>query len=85
VLAAALSGDAPLLTPAQKAWAEKLSLAALNEYLEATKPVMDAKRQSGGEGAGAGGTQSAALSQLERDMCARTGTSHEDFIKAKAA
>jgi phage I-like protein len=85
VLAAALSGDTPLLTPAQKPWAEKQSLAALNEYLAATKPVMDTKRQSGGAGEGSGGTGVAALSQIEMDMCARTGTSHADFIKAKAA
>lgn len=80
VLTAALSGDKPLLTPAQKPWAEKLALAALNEYLEATKPVLDGKRQS----EGGAGTGVAALSQVEKDMCRRLGVTEEAFAKTKA-
>lgn len=70
------------LAPAQKPWAEKQSLAALTEFLDAAKPVVDlTKRQA--EGGGDGGGQS--LSQEELAMCTRMGVSAEDFLKAKKA
>lgn len=39
LIASACAGDKPRLMPAQKAWAEKQSLADLTEYLEATAPL----------------------------------------------
>lgn len=65
------------LVPAQKAWAEKQSLAALTEYLEATDPVAILKKQADGKDGGHG------LTQEELDMCKRMGVTPEDFAKAK--
>lgn len=69
------------LTPAQKPWAEKQSLAALTEYLEASGPLPLTKRQSGDGHE----TQTAALTKEELAVCTRTGVSQEDFLKQKAA
>ena len=74
VTAALTSGR---LAPAQKPWAEKQSLAALTEYLDATAPLPPAGgRQGGGSDAGANG-----LSTEELAMCTRMGVSPEDYAK----
>lgn len=65
------------LTPAQKPWAEKQTLADLTEYLDATNPLAILAKQADGKG---GGT---VLTAEEQAMCSRMGVSHEDFIKAK--
>lgn len=79
LLTAALSDGR--LTPAQKPWAEKQSLAALTEYLDATTPLdIAGKRQS----AGHGGAGEQGLSDAELAMCERMGVTPEDFKKAKA-
>lgn len=68
------------LTPAQKPWAEKQSLAALTEFLDAAKPLAAlTNRQSKQGDAGANG-----LSADELAMCTQMGVSAEDFLKAKA-
>lgn len=79
LLAAALTDGR--LTPAQKPWAEKQTLAALTEYLEATKPLplADGKQSDGNDKGGGHG-----LTQDELAMCSRMGVSPEDFKKAKA-
>lgn len=78
VLAAALTDGR--LTPAQKPWAEKQSLAALTEYLDATKPLPIA----GGPQADGKPDGGAGLSETELAMCTRMGVKPEDFTKAKA-
>jgi phage I-like protein len=66
------------LTPAQKPWAEKQSLAALTEFLDASKPLADlTKRQSHDQ------TQANGLTAEEVAMCTRMGVTTEAFIKAK--
>ena len=67
------------LTPAQKPWAEKQGLAALTEYLAATKPLPLIQNQFDPNA----GT--AALTAEEKAMCEKTNTSHEDFIKYRDA
>lgn len=68
------------LTPAQKPWAEKQSLAALTEYLEATAPLdIAGGTQTGGRAA----TGVAALTADEKEMADKMGVSHEDFLKTK--
>lgn len=79
VMTAALSDGR--LTPAQKPWAEKTSLAALTEYLEATKPLpiavdLQSQRQEGG---GHG------LTDVELATCSRMGVTPEAFAKTKQA
>lgn len=69
------------LVPAQKPWAEKQSLAALTEYLDATKPVAALTRQTGD----AGGTDANGLTEDEQAMCTRMGVTAEEFAKAKKA
>lgn len=78
VMAAALTDGR--LTPAQKPWAEKQSLAALTEYLDATKPlpIAGAGQAVGHQGGGVG------LTDAELAMCSRMGVTPEDFKKAKA-
>ena len=78
VLTAALTDGR--LTPAQKPWAEKQSLAALSEYLDATKPLPLTQTQANGTGTGV-----AALTADEAAMCARMGVTHDDYRKAKTA
>lgn len=78
LLTAALSGEKPRLMPAQKAWAEKLSLAALKEYLDATAPL-DLGRQSA-----LAGNDTHGLTPDELAMCSKMGVTPEDFKKAKA-
>jgi len=75
LLTAALNDGS--LTPAQKAWAEKQSLADLAEYLEVTNPMAVLKKQTDGKDGGHG------LSQEELDMCKRMGVTPEDFVKTK--
>lgn len=67
------------LVPAQKPWAEKQTLVALTEYLDATKPLPIANRQADGADSGGHG-----LSQEELAMCTQMGVSPEDFAKTKA-
>lgn len=63
------------LTPAQKPWAEKQSLAALTEYLDVTNPLAMLTKQAGEhEAAGAQG-----LSEVELAMCTRMGVMPEAF------
>lgn len=67
------------LAPAQKAWADKQSLAALTEYLDASKPILPAGRQ-----AESGGDKGAhGLNETEIAMCTRMGVTPEDYAKNK--
>jgi phage I-like protein len=68
------------IAPAQKPWAEKQSLAALTEYLDATAPLVSGKQ--GGKG---DGPATAALSKEEAEVARKMGVSPEDYAKAKAA
>ena len=77
LIAAACAGDKPRLMPAQKAWAEKQSLAALTEYLDATAPLSVGLQSE--KAAGSGST----LTPDERAMCSRMGVSEADFIAAR--
>lgn len=76
VLAAALASGR--LAPAQKAWAEKQSLAALTEYLDATAPLVKQERQADGGDAGGHG-----LSEVELAACTRMGVSPEAYVAAR--
>lgn len=69
------------LVPAQKGWAEKQSLAALTEYLDATNPVALLTKQADGKGAAG----NHGLSDVELATCTRLGVKPEDFAKTKAA
>jgi phage I-like protein len=69
------------LTPAQKPWAEKQSLAALTEYLDSTNPLALLNKQTNG---GKGGEGSHGLSTVELAECTKMGVSPEDFAKTKA-
>ena len=66
------------IAPAQKAWAEKQSLAALTEYLDASKPILPAGRQADGDDKGQHG-----LNAEELAMCTRMGVTPEDYAKNK--
>ncbi|BCB28427.1 hypothetical protein SKTS_33130 [Sulfurimicrobium lacus] len=66
------------LTPAQKGWAEKQTLAALTEYLDASKPLGILQKQTDGMDGGGHG-----LTEAELAMCSRMGVSPEDFTEAK--
>jgi phage I-like protein len=77
LMAAALTDGR--LVPAQKVWAEKQSLAALTEYLEATKPIAALARQV--EGKGAAGSH--GLNDVELAACTRAGLTPEEFAKNK--
>lgn len=81
LLKAALSGDKPRLMPAQKAWAEKLSLVALKEYLDATAPLPLTQQQS--DPAGSDGSH--GLTKEELAMCSRMGVTAEQFAATKKA
>lgn len=67
------------LVPAQKPWAEKQSLAALTEYLEATAPIPLAKGpqhqpdNNGGHG----------LTDDQLAMCTRMNVTPEQFLEAQ--
>ncbi len=77
VLLAALT--AGTLSPAQRPWAERQSLAALTEFIAATKPLLPNERQAyAGDATGAEG-----LTDIELAMCSRTGVSPKDFLAAK--
>ena len=67
------------IAPAQKAWAEKQSLAVLTEYLDASKPILPAGRQhvEGDEG-------EPGLTNVELAMCNRMHITPEAFAKSKA-
>ena len=67
------------IAPAQKAWAEKQSLAALTEYLDASKPILPAGRQHEGGDKGEPG-----LTDVELAMCNRMHITPEAFAKSKA-
>lgn len=64
------------LAPAQKPWAEKQSLAALTEYLEATGPLPVIKKQAGDEHS----PSTVALTAEQKDIAEKMGVSEEDFI-----
>ncbi len=66
------------LAPAQKAWAEKQSLAALTEYLDATAPLVKQERQ-----ADAGDKGSHGLNEVELATCTRMGVTPEAFVAAR--
>ncbi|WP_199031722.1 phage protease [Ralstonia sp. ASV6] len=66
------------LTPAQKPWAEKQSLAALTEYLDASKPLALLDKQTEGSGDG-----KHSLTKDELAMCTRMGVTPEQYIAAK--
>lgn len=68
------------LTPAQKPWADKQPLAALTEYLDASKPLPIAGDPQA-DGKGAAGAH--GLNQDELAMCTRMGVTPEEFTKAK--
>lgn len=79
VLQAALTDGR--LTPAQKTWAEKQSLVALTEYLDASKPLALLNKQNDGKDeAGAHG-----LNDVELAYCTKMGVKPEEFIKSKAS
>lgn len=69
------------LVPAQKGWAEKQSLAALTEYLDATNPVAMLTKQADGKGAAG----NHGLSDVELAACEKMNVNHEEFAKNKAA
>ncbi|MDD2722223.1 MAG: phage protease [Gallionella sp.] len=77
LLAAALTDGR--LTPAQKPWAEKQSLAALTEYLDATKPLAMLGKQAGDKDAAG----NHGLNADELAVCARAGLTPEEFAKSK--
>lgn len=66
------------LVPAQKAWAEKQSLADLTEYLAATNPLALLTKQGDGERAG-----TAALTKEQAEMAGKMGVTTEDFVAAQ--
>lgn len=76
LIAAALTDGR--IAPAQKAWAEKQSLAALTEYLDASNPILAAGRQADGNDKGEHG-----LNAEELAMCTRMGVKPEDYAKNK--
>lgn len=67
------------LTPAQKPWAEKQSLAALTEYLEATGPLPITNKQTGDGHQ----TSQAALTDEQKTVAAKLGVSEEEFLAAQ--
>ncbi|WP_254072342.1 phage protease [Ralstonia pseudosolanacearum] len=67
------------LTPAQKPWAEKQSLAALTEYLDATKPLAILSQQADGKHGG----NEHGLTDDELAMATKMGVTAEQFAKAK--
>jgi phage I-like protein len=66
------------LAPAQKAWAEKQSLAALTEYLDATASLVQQDRQAGASDKGGHG-----LNEVELATCTRMGVSPEAYVAAR--
>lgn len=68
------------LVPAQKGWAEKQSLAALTEYLDATKPLALLAKQADGKGAAG----NHGLNDVELAACTKMGVTPEEFAKNKA-
>lgn len=79
LLATALSDG--LLAPAQKTWAEKLSLVALTEYLEATKPLVVDGKQS----VKTGDDANHGLNETELAMCSNMGVEPKVFAATKQA
>lgn len=67
------------IVPAQKEWAEKQSLAALTEYLDATKPLAMLGKQADGKNVGG----DHGLTKDELAACARMGVTPEQFKSAK--
>lgn len=68
------------LVPAQKPWAEKQSLAALTEYLDATNPISALTKQTDGKSV----SGNHGLSTVELAACAKMGVSPEEFAQNKA-
>lgn len=70
------------LTPAQKPWAEKQSLADLTEYLDATKPLpitqTQAERKDGKDG-------NHGLDADQLAWCARMNVTPEQYVEAQKA
>jgi phage I-like protein len=66
------------LAPAQKAWAEKQSLAALTEYLDATAPLVQQERQADKDDDGHHG-----LNEVELATCTHMGVTPEAYIAAR--
>lgn len=64
------------LVPAQKPWAEKQSLAALTEYLEATGPLPIVNKQAGDEHS----AHTAALTADQKKIAEKMGVSEEDYL-----
>lgn len=77
VLQAALTDGR--LIPAQEGWAKKQSLAALTEYLEASKPLAILNKQADGKA----GTGEHSLSSDQLAMCTRMNVSPEEFAKTQ--
>lgn len=69
-----------VLAPAQKAWAEKLSLAQLTEFVTAATPLLPDGRQ-----AQADLNADHGLTIEEQAMCTRMGVKPEDFAANKKA
>jgi phage I-like protein len=70
--------DKGVIPPAQKAFAEKLSLAALTEFLEPLTELALLTRQAGDREEGGHG-----LTAEEQAMCTRLGVKPEDYLKTK--
>lgn len=79
LIAEACAGDKPRLMPAQKAWAEKQSLAALTEYLAATAPL-PVGLQSDAHKPDEGG---ASLSADQITWCNKMGVTPEQYKEAQ--
>ncbi len=77
MIAAACSGDKPLMTPAQAEPVRSLSVAELTKFIAALKPVSLTQRQADGREGGHG------LTADELAACSRMGVSPEEFKKAK--
>lgn len=79
LLAAALSDGR--IAPAQKAWAEKQSLAALTDYLSAAPAIVDPNRQGDDQNT----TVNHGLTEQELAMCTSMRVDPKDFAATKAA
>lgn len=80
MIEAALSGEHPVMVPAQRKFAESLDTAALTEYLDTLKPLAMLEMQNGGKTTP---TASGQLSEDELAMCSRMGVKPEDYIATK--
>ncbi|MDT4328535.1 phage protease [Methylomonas sp. MS20] len=76
ILAALTAGS---LTPSMRLWAEKQTLAALTEYLEATGPLPILKRQAGDGHT----TATAALTAEQKAIADKMGVTEEEYLAAQ--